>query len=55
LQFEEADETSFWLDMIVEAGLLNREQVAPLTREADEPSAMLIASPKTTSKPRAGS
>jgi len=52
---EEADETSFWLDMIVEAELLKPEQVAPLAKEADELTAMLVASRKTASKPRARS
>ena len=51
---EEADETFFWLDMIVEAELLKPEQVAPLAKEADELTAMLVASRKTASKSRAG-
>ena len=51
---EEADETSFWLDMIVEAGLLKHEQVVSLAKEADELTAMLVASRKTASKSRAG-
>lgn len=50
---EEADETSFWLEMIVEAGLLKREQVAPLAQEADELTAILVASRKTASRRRA--
>src|SRR5438552_9867634 len=37
---EEADDT---LDMIVEAELLKPEQVAPLAKEADELTAMLVA------------
>ena len=49
---EEADDT---LDMIVEAELLKPEQVAPLAKEADELTAMLVASRKTSSKPRARS
>ena len=44
---EEADETSFWLELIVDAGLLTNARVKPLLIEADEITAMLVASRKT--------
>ena len=44
---EEADETSFWLELIVDAGLLTHARVKPLLIEADEITAMLVASRKT--------
>lgn len=44
---EEADETCYWLELIVEAELLPRERVEPLLREAMEITAMLTAAGKT--------
>lgn len=44
---EEADETSFWLELIVDAGLLTTARVQPLLDEADEITAILVASRKT--------
>ncbi len=41
---EEADETLFWLDMIVDAGLLPKERLTDLRREADEIVAMTVSS-----------
>ena len=44
---EEADESSFWLELIVDAGLLTAARVQPLLDEADEITAILVASRKT--------
>jgi len=44
---EEADETCYWLELIVEAELLPRERVEPLLREAMEITAILTAAGKT--------
>src|ERR1051325_2604384 len=44
---EEADESSFWLELIVDAGLLTTARVRPLLAEADEITAMMVASRKT--------
>jgi len=44
---EEADETGFWLELIVEADLLSAKRVNPLLDEASEITAMLVASRKT--------
>ena len=33
---EEADESAFWLEMIMEDGMLSRRRVEPLWKEADE-------------------
>jgi four helix bundle protein len=46
---EEADETAFWLELIVEGGLLKANQVDPLAREATELVAITAASKKTAS------
>jgi four helix bundle protein len=44
---EEADESAFWLELIVDAGLLGGKRVTPLLDEASEITAMLVASRKT--------
>jgi four helix bundle protein len=44
---EEADESSFWLEMIVDAGLSTPARVRPLLGEANEITAMMVASRKT--------
>ena len=45
---EEADETAFWLELIIEARLLPEKQVAALLKEANELTAIFAASHKTT-------
>src|SRR5256885_3827542 len=44
---EEADETGFWLELVVDADLLSAKRVKPLLDEASEITAMLVASRKT--------
>ena len=44
---EEADETMYWLELIVEAGLMSENLVSDLYREADEILAMTVASIRT--------
>ena len=44
---EEADESGFWLELIVDAGLMSATRVKPLLTEADELTAILVASRKT--------
>src|SRR5262245_13143979 len=46
---EEADETQFWLEMIIEAGLLAPKRVSDLTKEASELVAIFTAGSKTLS------
>lgn len=41
---EEADESAFWLDLIMEGKLLKHYQVEPLYNEADELTAIFAAS-----------
>jgi four helix bundle protein len=47
IALEEADESHFWLGLAVDGGYLNAEKMQPLIREADELTAMLVASLKT--------
>lgn len=44
---EEADESAFWLELIVEGGLLKPELVSPLREEAEELTAIFTASGRT--------
>ncbi len=44
---EGADETLFWLELLLEAGILPESQLRPLMTEVDEILAMLVASIRT--------
>jgi four helix bundle protein len=45
---EEADETCFWLELIIEGKLLPEARVRPLLKEADELTAIFVSSIKTS-------
>lgn len=47
---EEADESKFWLELIIESNLLKPALVEPLRQEASEIVAILVASRKSASK-----
>src|SRR6266403_807642 len=47
---EEADETAFWLELIIETDLLSLGKVKPLLIEAREIVAMMASSKKTAAK-----
>jgi four helix bundle protein len=49
---EESDECCYWLELIMEGGLIPVEQVTDLYREADEITAIMTASHKTAQKNR---
>jgi len=44
---EETDEAAFWLEFLVDEGLMKRDQVEPLLNEAKELTAIFFASRKT--------
>jgi four helix bundle protein len=44
---EEADESAFWMELIIEGGLLEKELVEPLLKEANELVAIMAASRKS--------
>lgn len=50
---EEADESAFWLELVAEHGLMTAAQTASLCQEAEELTAIMVASRRTLSK-RAG-
>ena len=47
---EEADESAFWLELIIETGLLSAAKVTPLLAEAGEIVAMMASSKKAAAK-----
>jgi four helix bundle protein len=50
---EESDETEYWLELLVEAGMIDQDQIAHLYKETDEILAMTVASIKTVPNRRA--
>lgn len=44
---EEADESAFWLELIIETGLMNKKLINPLLEETNELIAIMVASVKT--------
>ena len=47
---EEADESEFWLEMIVEAALMKKERIQPLLGETKEIISIMVASRKSARK-----
>ena len=47
---EEADESEFWLEFVIDEKLMNKEKVMPLYNEAHELSSIFIATRKTAQK-----
>jgi four helix bundle protein len=47
IAIEEADETLYWMELLIEAGIVNEENLKPLMLEANELVAILTASVKT--------
>lgn len=50
---EEADETLYWLELLIEAGLMSESRLTELMQETDEIVAMTVASIKTLRGSRA--
>jgi four helix bundle protein len=51
---EEADESVFWVDFSVDAGLARKSLVESLLKEGDEIVRMMVSSKNTASKRKAG-
>ena len=49
---EEADESAYWLELLVESGIVPQAQLADLMRECDEITAIIVASIKTAKQRR---
>ena len=46
--YEEADESVYWMELIVESGIIPRERLGDLIQEANEILAMVVASIRTS-------
>lgn len=44
---EEADESAFWMELIIEESMLPEQKVQPLWKEADALTAIMVSSRKT--------
>lgn len=44
---EEADESAFWLELIIESGLMKEELINPLLKETNELISIMVSSSKT--------
>ena len=44
---EEADETIYWLELLVESGTVEEKRISQLLKETNEITAMIVASIKT--------
>lgn len=44
---EEADETYYWLELLIEADLMDEERLQPLLQETNETTAMIVSSIRT--------
>ena len=47
---EEADESIYWMELLVEAGLVKASRLVPLMKEADEILSIVVASINTAKK-----
>ena len=50
---EEADETSYWIELLIDANLIKRERVTDLLQESDEILSIVVSSIKTARTERA--
>ncbi len=50
---EEADETVFWLEMLIETNLVSPEKLEPLLKEANEVTSIIVTSIQTARKNKA--
>ena len=50
---EERDESLYWMELLIESGLMPMRRLEPLMREADELVAITVSSLKTTRARRA--
>lgn len=44
---EEADETHYWLELLIEADLMDEDRLQPLMQETNEITAMIVSSIRT--------
>ncbi|MDY6831319.1 MAG: four helix bundle protein [Thermodesulfobacteriota bacterium] len=44
---QKIEETLYWLELLSDSGIVKTERLSDLKKEADEPTALLVASVKT--------
>ncbi len=49
---EETDECAYWLEIIMESGMLSEKQASPLHKEADELAAIFYSTLRTSKNPK---
>ncbi len=49
---QELEETSYWMELLVEAGIVSAKRLANLLQEADQLTAILVASVRTAKRGR---
>jgi four helix bundle protein len=49
---EEVDESAFWLELIIESGLMPKSKIESLMKEADELTAIFVSTNKTAKTKR---
>jgi len=49
---EEADESAFWLELIIESGLMPKSKIESLLKESDELTAIFVSTNKTAKSRR---
>jgi len=47
---EECDESTYWMELLVEAGIMKESRIAGLLKEADEILSVVVSSIKTSRK-----
>jgi len=47
---EEADESMYWMDLLIEAGLASQDKIADLLDEANQIVAIIVSSIRTTKR-----
>jgi four helix bundle protein len=45
---EECDESAYWMELLIEAGIMKQSRIASLLKEADEILSMVVSSIKTS-------
>ncbi len=47
---EESDEAAYWMELLIEAGIMSRNRISDMLNEANEILSMVVASIKTSRK-----
>ena len=45
---EECDESAYWMELLIDAGIMKESRISRLLKEADETLSMVVSSIKTS-------